>query len=170
MLNVWYAFHLVILDFSCNLQLYFKNFFPSETFKISFFALYLLYNVFSFLLTSKVNKSYVYKYPLFSRFRVFFFFFNLCLCWVFVAWVVSSCGKQGLLSSFGAHASHCAGFSCCGAQALECRLHLLWHMCLVVCETFPEKGSNWVSVSPTSHCKFLTTGPPGNFLDFNFLI
>ena len=33
-------------------------------------------------------------------------------------WAFSSCSKQGLLSSCGARASHCGGFSCCGAQAL----------------------------------------------------
>ena len=31
----------------------------------------------------------------------------------------SNCGEQGLLSSCGAPASHCGGFSCCRAQALE---------------------------------------------------
>ena len=30
----------------------------------------------------------------------------------------SSCGEQGLLSSCGVRASHCSGFSRCGAQAL----------------------------------------------------
>ena len=30
----------------------------------------------------------------------------------------SSCGNPGLLSSCGAPASHCSGFSCCGAWAL----------------------------------------------------
>ena len=30
----------------------------------------------------------------------------------------SSCGEQGLLSSWGAQASHCGGFSCCRAWAL----------------------------------------------------
>ena len=30
----------------------------------------------------------------------------------------SSCSEQGQLSSSGAWASHCSGFSCCGAQAL----------------------------------------------------
>ena len=30
----------------------------------------------------------------------------------------SSCGEQGLLSGCGAQASHCGGFSCCGAWAL----------------------------------------------------
>ena len=30
-------------------------------------------------------------------------------------------GEQGLLSSHGVRASHCNGFSCCGAPALECK-------------------------------------------------
>lgn len=29
------------------------------------------------------------------------------------------CGEQGILSSWSAEASHCSGFSCCRAQALE---------------------------------------------------
>ena len=39
---------------------------------------------------------------------------------VFLAtpWAFSSCGKQGLLSSCNALASHCGGSSCGGAQAL----------------------------------------------------
>ena len=42
--------------------------------------------------------------------------------WVFLAvhGLVSSCSEQGLLSSCGAQASHCRGFSCWGARALEC--------------------------------------------------
>ena len=31
----------------------------------------------------------------------------------------SSCGEQGLLSSCSVRASHCGGFFCCGAQALQ---------------------------------------------------
>ena len=33
-------------------------------------------------------------------------------------WAFSSCSQQGLLSSCGGLASHCGGFSGCGAQAL----------------------------------------------------
>ena len=33
--------------------------------------------------------------------------------------VFSSCGKQGPVSSCGAQASHCSGFSCCRARAPE---------------------------------------------------
>ena len=43
------------------------------------------------------------------------------LCWVFIdARAFSSCGKWGLLSSCGAWASHCGGFSGCGARFLGC--------------------------------------------------
>ena len=53
--------------------------------------------------------------------RVYIYFW---LCWVFVAvWAFSSCGEQGLLSSCGAQASPCHGFSYCGDQALEHRLN-----------------------------------------------
>ena len=54
------------------------------------------------------------------------FLISLCLylwlCWVFTALLglVSSCNKQGLLSSCDVRASHCGGFPCCGTQALEC--------------------------------------------------
>ena len=60
------------------------------------------------------------------------------LNWVFVA-------VWGLLSSFSAQASHCSGFSCWGAQALELdgsvvsspRLN-----CPVTCGIFPDQGLN----------------------------
>ena len=55
------------------------------------------------------------------------FFLNVIyyfwLCWVFVLHkLFSSCGQQGPLSSRGAQASHCDGFSCCESQPLEHRL------------------------------------------------
>ena len=37
-----------------------------------------------------------------------------CCMWAFLC-----CGEQGLLCSWSAEASHCGGFSCCRAQALE---------------------------------------------------
>ena len=37
----------------------------------------------------------------------------------------ASCSKQGLLSSCGAQACHCGGFSCCGAPALGIGLQQL---------------------------------------------
>ena len=38
------------------------------------------------------------------------------------AWALSSCSERGLLSSCGVRASHCSGFSCCDAHALQCGL------------------------------------------------
>ena len=49
---------------------------------------------------------------------------GLCCC----AWGFSSCSKQGLLSSDGAQASHCRGFSSCRAQAPGCEKNpLIWY-------------------------------------------
>ena len=66
----------------------------------------------------------------------------------------SSCGEQGLLSRCSAWASHCGGFSCCGAQAVgysgtwplgsRTQAQSLWLMGLVVCGTWdlPRSGIN----------------------------
>ena len=52
---------------------------------------------------------------------LFFFFNNLFVFDCTQTWLLhglfSSCGEQGLLSSCGMQASHCGGFSCCGAWA-----------------------------------------------------
>ena len=77
--------------------------------------------------------------------------------------VFSSCGERGLLF-VAVVASHCGGFSCCGARALgawasvvaahglsncglrarECRLSSCgaWLSCSVACGIFPDQGSN----------------------------
>ena len=53
-------------------------------------------------------------------------------------WAFSSCGERGLLSSWGAQACHCGGFSCCAAQALgwmgfsSCGSQTLQHGSIVV--------------------------------------
>ena len=44
----------------------------------------------------------------------------------------SSCGKWGLLCSFGAPASHCCGFSCCRAPAVG-------HAGLSSCDTWAQQ-------------------------------
>ena len=71
-----------------------------------------------------------------------------------------SWGEQGLLSSCGAQASHCGGFSCGRAWALEHRLsscvwaylpHGLWNL----------PGPGIKPVSPTLVGVFFTPGPPG---------
>ena len=46
--------------------------------------------------------------------------------------ISSSCWERGLLSSGGAQAYHCGGFSCCRAQTLELGLSSLWPQGLVV--------------------------------------
>ena len=47
--------------------------------------------------------------------------FSVWLCWVFVtARALLYCREWGLLSSYGAQASHCSGSSCCRAWALGC--------------------------------------------------
>ena len=52
----------------------------------------------------------------------FYLFIQFWLGWVFIApRAFSSCSKWGLLSSCGAWAFHCAGFSCYRAQALGMR-------------------------------------------------
>ena len=50
-----------------------------------------------------------------SHQELLFFFW---LCWVFDAVLGFSLGERGLLSSFGARATHCSGSSCGGARAL----------------------------------------------------
>ena len=89
----------------------------------------------------------------FFSFKIFFCLFCVLKFWVqlFLLSVgFSSCGKQGLLSSCGARASHCSGFSGCRAQAQE-----LWRgfSCCKVCGI--------KSVSPALAGRFVTTRPPG---------
>ena len=62
---------------------------------------------------------YVSESPSASILMVFALTIHFWLCWVSVAvWAFPSCGEQGLLSTCGAWASHCSGFSGCRAQAL----------------------------------------------------
>ena len=52
---------------------------------------------------------------------ILFFFFLIfdCAGSLLLHRAFSSFGERGLFSSCGAWASHCSGFSCCGARALE---------------------------------------------------
>ena len=43
-------------------------------------------------------------------------------------WAFSSCGERGVALRCAAQASHCGGFSCCGAQALGA-----WASVVVAC-------------------------------------
>ena len=61
------------------------------------------------------------------------------------AWAFSSCGKWGLLFCCGAQASHCRGFSCCGARALGTRASVVVAhglSCSVACGIFLDQGLN----------------------------
>ena len=104
----------------------------------------------------------------------------------------SSCSEQGLLSSCGAQASHCSGFSCCRAQALEhsafsrcgtraqqLRLWPLEHR-LSSCSTqliaLRHVGSFRSGIEPMSPVlagRFFTTEPPGKphiFKNYQFIL
>ena len=83
----------------------------------------------------------------------FYYFLHIVFIYLFLsalglhcfAWTFSSCSKEGLLSSWGVWASHCSGFSCCGAQALSARasevtVHGL--SCSTAHGIFPDQGSN----------------------------
>ena len=65
--------------------------------------------------------SFVLSTRLLTFFSLLFLFLaalGFCGC----AQVFSSCGERGLLSSSYMRASHCSGFTCCGARALDHRL------------------------------------------------
>jgi len=89
---------------------------------------------------------------LFKSFVHFLIFFFLRFIYLLIlaalglhccVWAFSSCGKWGLLFC-GVQASHCGGFCCCRAQALECRLSSMAHRptCSATCRIFPDLGSN----------------------------
>ena len=95
------------------------------------------------------------------------------LCWVFItATLFSSCSKQGLLSSQGAQASDCDGFSCfgaqalghlgfssCGFQALEHRLSSCGVGAQLFCGMWDLLGPGIEPISPTLAGGFFTTEP-----------
>ena len=59
-------------------------------------------------------------------------------------WTSSSCGEQRLLSSCGAQASHCSGFSCCSAWAIgHAGSVVMAHKlsCPMACGIFLDQGS-----------------------------
>ena len=72
-------------------------------------------------------------------------------CSSLMAQAFSSCIEHGLLSSCGAQASHCGGFSCFRAQALGSQASVVVAQelsCPIVCGIFSDQGSkpcplNW---------------------------
>ena len=110
---------------------------------------------------------------------------GLCCC----AWTFSSCGKWWLLCC-SARASHCGGFSCCGARALGVRASVVVAHGLSSCGSralerrlsscgtraqlldgmwdLPRRGLE--PAFPALAGGFLTTVPPGKSRDSSFLI
>ena len=75
------------------------------------------------------------------------FFFNSWLYWAFLAaqGLFSSCSDRGLLSGCSGRASHCGGFSCCGAGALGATASVVvvfGFSCPTACGIFLDQGSN----------------------------
>ena len=89
------------------------------------------------------------------------------------AWAFSTCGQQGLLSSRGAWASHCNGFSCCGAQALGTQaseVTVYGLSCSIAHGIFQDQGSNSHPLNwQADFLFFFTTGPSGRSLTDNFI-
>ena len=85
-------------------------------------------------------------------------------------WAFPSCGKQGLLSSCIAWASHSRGFSCRRAQSLECAVSAAMACglsCPAACGIFPDQRLNpcllhWQADSQTLDHQ----GSPGFFLSW----
>ena len=89
--------------------------------------------------------------------RFFFYVYISLLIYLFIfnllaalglrccARAFSSCWRAGATLRCGAQASHCGGFSCCGAQALGARASVVVARglsCSAACGIFPDQGSN----------------------------
>ena len=112
-------------------------------------------------LTREVPRLYLLYFLKFFKFDLIYLHICFRRHWVFIAACRLSlvAMSEGLLSSCGVWASHCSGFSCCRAWALQhsasvVALHGL--SCSVACGTAP--------VSPTLAGGFLISGPPGKSL------
>ena len=64
------------------------------------------------------SKSPVYGFLIYIYIILFIYLFLPVLGLPYCLQAFSSSGESGLSSSCGAQATHCSGFSCCGAQAL----------------------------------------------------
>ena len=113
--------------------------------------------------------------PLVGAFNPFTFLKNYLFIYLFLAALGLHCG---------ARASHCSGFSCCGARAsdtrasvvvacglsscgswaLELRLSSCGTRALLFCGMWDLPGPGIKPVSPALAGRFLTTAPPGKSL------
>ena len=112
---------------------------------------------------------------------IYLFTFGCTGSLMLFAWAFSSSGEWGLLSTCGAWASHCSGFSCCEAQvlgmwasvvvarrlsscssqAVECRLSSCgpWAYLAHSIRNLPRP---WIKpVSPVLAGRLSSTAPPG---------
>ena len=80
-----------------------------------------------------------------------FFVFVFVLIYFWLHWVFVAAHGLSLVAASGGYfslwcmASHCSGFSCCGAQALSARASVVvahWLSCSMACGIFPDQGSN----------------------------
>ena len=93
---------------------------------------------------SAVLKCFSLSTPFFSSSSFFFFFFFGCVLRCCV-WAFSSCCKRGATLCWRARASHCGGFSCCGARGPRARVSVVavnGPSCSAACGIFPDQGSN----------------------------
>ena len=92
---------------------------------------------FSFLESPCINATFLELLEFFLSFLNIYFinlFIHLFLAVLGLhccAWAFSSCKDWGLFSSCGVGASHCGGFSSCGAWALGAWASESWHVCSV---------------------------------------
>ena len=100
------------------------------------------------------------------------FFFFLWLHWVFVAaHGLSLVAARGTTLCCAARASHCGGFSCCGAPALgawavEHRLSSCDSQAQLLCGMWDLPGPGIESMYLALAGRLLTTAPPGKSLIF----
>ena len=113
----------------------------------------------------------------------FILFFSYCSGSLLLHRLFCSCGEQRLLSSCGAQASHCGGFSCCrvlvlghttynsfASQVLQHRLNSCgaWGSCFVACGIFSDQGSKLSSALAGRFCTTELPGKPQKFIFWQF--
>ena len=99
-------------------------------------------------------KNYYFKIILF----IYSLFIFGCAGSSLLRGLFSSCSEWGLLSSCSVWASHCVGFSCCGARALGYRLNSCGLVALQHME--PRSGTEPMSLALAG--RFFNTGHQGS--------
>ena len=88
------------------------------------------------------------------------------LCWVLVTvQVFSSCSGQGLLFRCSAQASHCTVIACHRAQALGPQVSDVLRLRCTKAYGILVPGPGIEPLSSALAGRFLTTGPPGRYLE-----